>query len=96
MAISEWREQALCAQVGQDNWIPEDGLGSSTIMVKMREAKKICARCPVIEECLNYALSMTDILPYGVWGGTDHYDRQRMRPGQRSTGMSEAIGRSQC
>src|SRR5699024_2093425 len=43
-----WQERALCAQIAPEVFFPEKG-GST------REAKKICLRCEVREECLQYA-----------------------------------------
>lgn len=38
-----------------------------------REAKAICARCPVLEECARFAASTQE--PYGVWGGRTPEER---------------------
>jgi WhiB family redox-sensing transcriptional regulator len=32
-------------------------------------AKRICAGCPVSEECLATAIARDDTIAYGVWGG---------------------------
>jgi WhiB family transcriptional regulator, redox-sensing transcriptional regulator len=42
-----------------------------------REAKAICFRCPVLPECLEYALERPST--FGVWGATTHYERVRLR-----------------
>ena len=69
-SIGEWSEAGLCAQTDPDAFFPEKG--SST-----REAKRICARCPVLEECREYAL---DVMPtYGVWAGLSERDRRRVK-----------------
>jgi WhiB family redox-sensing transcriptional regulator len=39
-----------------------------------RRAKEICATCPVIEECLDYALTIRE--PHGVWGGLNESERR--------------------
>ena len=39
------------------------------------EAKKICAGCPVKQECLEYALANRE--QYGVWGGMTFAERRR-------------------
>lgn len=36
-------------------------------------AKRICARCPVVTECLDFALSSGQTA--GVWGGTCEEER---------------------
>ena len=37
-------------------------------------AKAICGRCPVREECLEFALGARD--PHGVWGGLNEMERR--------------------
>ena len=37
-------------------------------------AKVICARCPVREPCLDYALRIRE--PHGVWGGLNEMERR--------------------
>jgi WhiB family redox-sensing transcriptional regulator len=59
---------AVCAQVD-----PE--LFSDPTQVPL--AKKVCAGCPVINECLSWALS--ERLDYGVYGGMSTSARAAMR-----------------
>lgn len=66
-----WMADALCAQVDAELFFPE--VGGST-----REAKAICAKCPVRARCLAYALEHRE---RGVWGGTSDGDRERLRQG---------------
>ncbi len=37
-------------------------------------AKVICARCPVRDECLEYALRIRE--PHGIWGGLNEMERR--------------------
>ncbi len=39
-------------------------------------AKAYCARCPVREECLGYALSIRE--PHGIWGGLNEHERRQL------------------
>lgn len=64
-----WMEYAACRQVDAELWFPE--LGSSAIA-----AKRICQQCPVLEQCLAYAL---DHHEKGIWGGTSEKQRQKLR-----------------
>jgi hypothetical protein len=41
-------------------------------------AKKICAECPVIHECLTDALTVHHRDQYGVYGGKTALERQRI------------------
>ena len=58
-----WRAHALCATV--------DGELAATFyseeLQDIATAKRICAECPVMAECLEGALERHE--PYGVWGG---------------------------
>lgn len=50
-----------------------------------KKARKICARCEVTSECLDYAMTFPTIngLPLrGVWGGKTERDRLDMRMGR--------------
>ena len=39
-------------------------------------AKSICSECPVVEECLQYALRHE---PFGIWGGKTERERKTIR-----------------
>lgn len=72
-----WEHQAECKNAQPDIFHPEKG-GST------REAKKICSRCPVIQECLDYALEHNE--RFGIWGGLSERERrqmQRMKKGRK-------------
>jgi WhiB family redox-sensing transcriptional regulator len=69
----EWQEQALCAQSDPEAWFPERGDSPQA-------AKRICRRCPVKAECLDYALD--NRIRWGVWGGLTDRERQHARRGQ--------------
>lgn len=66
----EWQERALCAQVDRDMFFPEKG-GST------KEAKKICSRCEVSGECLEYALGHDE--RFGIWGGLSERERRVLK-----------------
>ena len=67
--VPAWTEQALCAQVDPELFFPDRG-GS------VREAKSICAVCPVRQECLADALQTRD--KFGVRGGLSERERRRI------------------
>lgn len=66
----DWREDARCSQVDPDAFFPETGKPA-------RDAKRICAGCPVREQCLMDALTRDE--RYGVWGGTTPHERRPLR-----------------
>lgn len=66
---SDWRDDALCAEVDGDAFFPEKGGSTQT-------PKAVCARCPVRAECLDYALENRE--PHGVWGGLGENERRAL------------------
>lgn len=68
-----WRDQAACAREGinTDDFFPEVG---ETVH---RTVIQICKSCPVQAECLEYALSIPELL--GYWAGTYPRDRYKLR-----------------
>lgn len=69
MSRLEWMDDALCREVDQDLFFPENPIES-------QRARKICASCRVRSECLEYAL---ETRVDGIWGGTTAVQRQKMR-----------------
>ena len=65
-----WQDRALCAQTDPEAFFPEKG-GST------REAKRICSRCEVKGECLEYALGHDE--RFGIWGGLSERERRRLK-----------------
>ena len=65
-----WQADALCAQTDPEAFFPEKG-GST------REAKRICTRCEVRAECLEYALGNDE--RFGIWGGLSERERRRLK-----------------
>jgi WhiB family transcriptional regulator, redox-sensing transcriptional regulator len=68
--ILPWQEEALCAQTDPEAFFPEKG-GST------REAKRVCGRCDVRGECLEYALAHDE--RFGIWGGLSERERRRLK-----------------
>jgi WhiB family redox-sensing transcriptional regulator len=67
MSTRDFMVDALCAQTDPDIFFPNPGENA-------RAAKKICAACPVINECLKYALENGE--DEGVYGGMSTWDRR--------------------
>lgn len=63
MKESEWTDQAKCAGVID---APTDVFFSEELQ-DIATAKRICAECPVMAECLEGAIQRRE--PSGVWGG---------------------------
>lgn len=65
-----WRDQAACIGMPESMFFIERGQSD-------KPAKAVCAGCPVIERCLQFALDNGE--QHGVWGGTSERQRRRMR-----------------
>ena len=72
---TDWTRAAACRGLDPEMFYADRG-GSVT------EAKAICARCPVREACLEYALAAGE--KWGVWGGLSERQRRRIRIARRS------------
>ena len=75
----DWRHQAACRGTDPELFYAfnPDQLG---------EVKKVCADCPVREQCRQFALETGQ--DHGVWGGLDDAERRalrRRRPHPRRT-----------
>jgi WhiB family redox-sensing transcriptional regulator len=63
-------DDALCTQVDVgDIFYPDQG-GNP------KAAKKVCRRCLVAQECLEYALAHNE--RFGVWGGLSERERRSL------------------
>ncbi len=72
----EWAMQAACR--GTDTAVfyhPENERGPSRRRREVR-AKQICKDCPVVANCLRWALAARE--PYGVWGGLSVEEREAL------------------
>ena len=82
-ARHDWDWQSLAACRGMDTAIfyhPENERGP-TRHRREREAKRICQGCPVVANCLQWALATRE--PYGVWGGLSAEERLALQSEQR-------------
>jgi WhiB family redox-sensing transcriptional regulator len=72
----DWRVHAACRGKDPALFFPDLGRGRALYNRRVREAQRICLECPVISECLRYALVSN--ASYGVWGGTSELDRAHL------------------
>lgn len=71
-----WRQSAACSGMDTSDFYPNDRERGPTLARRERRAKAICAQCPVIKDCLTWALDARE--PFGVWGGTSAKERARL------------------
>ena len=75
--IGGWQDRAACR--GEDSsffFAPSYFEKRHEKDAREAKAKAICARCPVREMCLEYALAIRE--PHGVWGGQNETERRRV------------------
>lgn len=77
----DWREDGACKGYPELFYNGEDER-KGIRRAKEREAKEVCAECPVLAQCREYALETGE--PYGVWGGLTEMERHRILGRQRS------------
>jgi WhiB family transcriptional regulator, redox-sensing transcriptional regulator len=70
---SEWRERARCRDVDPELFFQADRERSSVRRRRERRAQEVCAQCPVIRECRDFALNSRE--GFGIWGGMSEGDR---------------------
>ncbi|OAK56226.1 WhiB family transcriptional regulator [Rhodococcoides kyotonense] len=67
-----WRDWARCKNLGSDLFF-----GSKEDQVGAEFAKALCRRCPVVAECLRFALLEHET--FGIWGGMTPEERRWAR-----------------
>jgi WhiB family redox-sensing transcriptional regulator len=82
--IGPWTARASCTETDPGIFFPPHGDPAT-------EARQICARCPVRDDCLAYALDADE--RYGIWGGLDPDERRSLRRRQHSRKSGTAPGR---
>lgn len=68
-----WRNQAACRGHNTSLWFP---LPRRSKPVDWETPRVVCARCPVIEDCLIEAV--VERIPEGMWGGLTPRQRSRI------------------
>jgi hypothetical protein len=87
---SDWRASAACAQVDPELFHPVGQPRS--VRRQTKQAKAVCAGCPVVERCLQWALETKQ--DSGVLGGLSEEERIKLhgrRPRRRKVGELPAL-----
>jgi len=86
-----WRSTAACQFADPEIFFPVSSSGLA--LEQEAEAKEICARCQVQQECLAFALRTRQV--HGVWGGMSEQERRLLwRRDKRPTGRGAEGRRS--
>ncbi|OQR61190.1 transcription factor WhiB [Streptomyces maremycinicus] len=73
--MDDWREHAECRHEDPDLFFPIGTSGPA--LLQTEQAKTVCRRCPVQEQCLEWAMETDQTL--GVWGGTSENERRALK-----------------
>ncbi|MDG4791968.1 WhiB family transcriptional regulator [Micromonospora sp. WMMD1102] len=71
----DWRHFAVCRDESPELFFPVGTSGPAVLQVE--QAKAVCRRCPVVVECLDYALTSGE--DAGVWGGMSEEERRAVK-----------------
>ena len=70
----EWQLDGLCRDLDSAQFFHPEGERGGPRRRRAEAAKRICAKCPVLSTCRQYALQTQE--PYGVWGGLSEEERR--------------------
>ncbi|WP_025273766.1 WhiB family transcriptional regulator [Haloglycomyces albus] len=71
----DWRHEAVCRDEDPELFFPIGDTGPA--LVQVEKAKAVCNRCPVREQCLQWALASGQ--DAGVWGGLSEVERRELK-----------------
>ena len=72
-----WQESAACrGPLGNVFFPPTTTERKREKLAREARAKEICAACPVMRPCREYALEIRE--PHGVWGGLSEQERRAL------------------
>ncbi len=80
-----WMAEGNCRNHPPAVFFPSDGVG-------VDHARRICGTCPVLDQCLDYALD--NRIDHGVWGGTSERERRRILKRRRISVSSGLVSSS--
>jgi WhiB family transcriptional regulator, redox-sensing transcriptional regulator len=71
----DWQRSARCRGEDPAIFFGEDFERGAALAARHKNAKQICAECPVMAECRQHAALHQE--PFGVWGGLSEGERRR-------------------
>src|SRR6185436_18229853 len=72
VAAMDWRHRAACRDEDPELFFPIGTSGPALLQVE--QAKAVCRRCSVVDDCLQWALESGQ--DAGVWGGMSEEERR--------------------
>lgn len=80
----DWMQEAACKGLPADWFFPTNKrlpLEGEHATYSDKQAKNVCKKCPVQEQCLDYALS--EDIDLGIWAGMGNRERKRQKAARR-------------
>jgi WhiB family redox-sensing transcriptional regulator len=71
----DWRDRSACLDEDPELFFPIGNTGPAILQIE--EAKQVCRRCEVREQCLQWALEAGQ--DHGVWGGLSEDERRALK-----------------
>src|SRR5688500_892897 len=71
----DWRHRSACLDEDPELFFPIGNTGPAILQIE--EAKQVCRRCDVREQCLQWALEAGQ--DHGVWGGLSEDERRALK-----------------
>jgi WhiB family redox-sensing transcriptional regulator len=71
----DWRHRATCRDEDPELFFPIGNTGPALLQIE--QAKAVCRRCNVMQECLTWALESGQ--DAGVWGGLSEDERRALK-----------------
>jgi WhiB family redox-sensing transcriptional regulator len=73
--MDNWRDHAACRHEDPDLFFPIGTTGPA--LVQTRQAEAVCGRCPVRDQCLDWAMETGQTI--GIWGGKTEGERRALK-----------------
>lgn len=87
-ASARWSETAACSTVSADLFFDREGETRDEREHRERAAKEVCAQCPALDDCLDFAIDRPGL--HGLWGGMNGRERAAERRRRRSRSYAAA------
>ncbi|MFC9555820.1 WhiB family transcriptional regulator [Rhodococcus sp. NPDC056960] len=87
----DWQLAAACRDADPAVFFYLDNERGEPRADRVRAAKKVCLRCPVRAQCLNYAFEARET--HGIWGGYTGDERRKLRRLRESESSSTSTPR---
>ena len=70
-----WQQRAACKDEDPELFFPLGNTGPALLQIE--EARAVCRRCEVVDQCLQWALEQKDV--DGVWGAMSEDERRALK-----------------